>query len=219
MASAMTGIADDFAPVIQRQLRGEERGFVDRSFLEQLAQILRLGGGELAHAHVIQDDQIGLGELVAVAQVRAAGAGEREVLQPGGERHVQHRLAAGTGVQARGLGDEGLADAGLADQQHRAGIVQPLQAVEFLDLRLGDRATGGEVDVLERRAQGELGGFDAVAGLALLAIIGFGLQQRIEELAVAGLVARGVGDEPCRRRRACRAVSSRPSGFWRWRYS
>ena len=61
--------------------------------------------------------------------------------------------------------------------------LQPLQAVEFLDLRLADRAAGGEVDVLERRAQGELGGFDAIAGLSLLAVIGFGLQQRIEELA------------------------------------
>ena len=78
-------------------------------------------------------------------------------------------------MQSCGLSEVGLADAGLADQEHRTRIVQPLQTVELFDLRLGDRATGGEVDVLERRPQGELGSFDAIAGLSLLPIIGFGL--------------------------------------------
>ena len=95
-------------------------------------------------------------------------------------------------MQAGGLRDEGLADPGLADQEDGSGIVQPLQAVEFLDLRFTDRATGGEVDVLECRAQRELGGFDAIAGFSLLAIIGFGLQQCIKQLAVAGFVASGL---------------------------
>jgi len=67
------------------------------------------------------------------------------------------------------------------------GVPQPLQAVELLDLRLVDRAAGREVDILERGAERELRGLDAVADLALLAIIGFGLQQRIAELAEAGV--------------------------------
>ncbi|MBK7252202.1 MAG: hypothetical protein IPI06_15420 [Gammaproteobacteria bacterium] len=70
--------------------------------------------------------------------------------------------------------------------------MQPLQAVEFLDLCFADGAAGGEVDVLERRAQGELRGLDAIPGLALLPVIGFSLQQHIKQLAVAGLLARGV---------------------------
>jgi hypothetical protein len=41
-------IADDFAPVIERQLGSEQDGFVDRSFFEQLAQILGFGGRETA---------------------------------------------------------------------------------------------------------------------------------------------------------------------------
>jgi len=65
-------------------------------------------------------------------------------------------------MQAHGLGDKGLSHAGLTDQQHRTTIIQPLQAVEFFDLRLADRAVGREVDVLERRSQGELGGLDPI---------------------------------------------------------
>ena len=95
------GIGDDFVPVIQGQLGGEGDGFVDGSFFEDFAQILRFGGGKFPHSHVVKDDEIGFGELVAVAQVGAAGAGEREVFLERGDAHVQHRFAAGAGVQAR----------------------------------------------------------------------------------------------------------------------
>jgi hypothetical protein len=74
-------------------------------------------------------------------------------------------------VEACRLSYKGFADAGLSDQEHRARIVEPLQTVEFFDLRFGDRATGREVDVLERRPQSELGRFDAIAGLSFLPII------------------------------------------------
>jgi hypothetical protein len=63
------------------------------------------------------------------------------------------------------------------------------RAVEFFDLRFANRATGGEVDIFERGSQGELGGFDAIAGFTLLPIIGLGLQQCVEALAVARLIA------------------------------
>ena len=89
-------IADHFAPVIERQLGSEQDGFVDRSFFEQFAQILGFGGRELTHPHVVQYDEIRFGELVAVAQVGAAAAGQRQILEPGRERHVQHGFAAGT---------------------------------------------------------------------------------------------------------------------------
>jgi hypothetical protein len=39
-----------------------------------------------------------------------------------------------------------------------------------------------KVDILEGGPQGELSGLDPIAGLALLSIVGLGLQQRIEEL-------------------------------------
>jgi len=77
-------------------------------------------------------------------------------------------------MEAGGLCDERLAHARLADQEHRTCVVQPLQAVELFDLRLADRAAGSKVDVFERWAESELGGFDATAGLSLLPVVGFG---------------------------------------------
>src|SRR6185312_3890678 len=70
------GITDHLDPVIDRQLRGKHRGFVDRALLKELAEVLRLGSRQLSHPEVVQDDHIGLGHLVAELQVRAGGSRE-----------------------------------------------------------------------------------------------------------------------------------------------
>ncbi len=144
-------VADHLCPVSERQLRGEHGGFVDGALFEQLAQVLSLCGGHFAHAEVIEDDRIGLGHLVAELQVCAAGAGEREVLEPGGEGHVQDRSAAGAGVKAQSLGDEGLADTGLSDQQNGSRVGEPQlqgwapQLVALLNRSVHSRF-GGQID-------------------------------------------------------------------------
>jgi hypothetical protein len=46
--------------------------FADRSLLEDFAQILRLSGSEFSTAHFIKNDQIELGDFLAVANIAAA---------------------------------------------------------------------------------------------------------------------------------------------------
>src|SRR6185312_11868260 len=46
-------IADDLGPVSQGELSCEHGGLADRALFEDLAQVLSLGGRELAHSHVI----------------------------------------------------------------------------------------------------------------------------------------------------------------------
>jgi hypothetical protein len=124
---------------------------------------------------------------------------QRQIFQPGGEGHVQDGLAAGARMQSDGLRDEGLADAGLSDEQNRSCFGEPVQAVEILDLRLGDRAAGAEVEVLEGRAQRELRGLDATLGLSVIAVVTFGLQHGIEEVGAAPLIAGGLRHEAIER--------------------
>ena len=107
------GIRDDLGSVIQRQLRGEDGGLADGSFLEDFAQVLRLYRGHLAHAHIIEDQNVGLSKFIAIAQIRAAGSRQRHVFQPRRHRHVGDGFPTRAGAQASGLGEEGLADAGL----------------------------------------------------------------------------------------------------------
>jgi hypothetical protein len=79
-------------------------------------------------------------------------------------------------LQGDGLGDERLADAGLADEQQRASVLEPAEALDLADLRLGDRATRGVVEVVEADAGGQLGGLQAPLRGALTTVVGLGLQ-------------------------------------------
>ena len=80
------------------------------------------GRRKFPHSHLVKDNQIELGEFGAIPKVGSAGAGDREIFPKRGDAHVEHRFAAGTGVQADRLGDEGLADTGFADEQQRSRI-------------------------------------------------------------------------------------------------
>jgi len=81
-----------------------------------------------------------------------------------------------------GLSKKCLPNTGLTDEQHGPAFVQPLKAVEILDLRFGDGATRRKVDILERGSHGKFGALDPMAGLLFLALVDLGLQQRIDEL-------------------------------------
>ena len=111
---------------------------IDGSLFDDLAQILRFGRRKFPHCHLIEDDEIELGEFCAIPKVGPAGTGDGEVLLERGDAHIEHRFAAGTGVQANRLSDERFADTGFADEQQRTGVVEPSERVDFLDLGLRD---------------------------------------------------------------------------------
>src|SRR5690606_3327646 len=134
--------------------------------------------------------EIRLGEFIAIAKIRAARARHREILKPRGHARVEHGVATRARMQPCGLRDESLANASLADEQQWPAVLEPVERVDFLDLCFADGTAGSEVEVLEARSQGKARGFDAIAGFTCLAIVGFSLQQRIEQLCVTDLIAR-----------------------------
>src|SRR6266851_791792 len=94
------GVCDDrvrnhLAPMVQGKLGGKHDGLVARSFLQDLTQILSLGGGQFPAAHFIKNDEVELGELVAITKVTTAGAREIEMLEPLGDAGEHDGLAAG----------------------------------------------------------------------------------------------------------------------------
>src|SRR5690606_24690175 len=85
------------------------------------------------------------------------------------------------------------------DEQQWPAVLEPVERVDFLDLCFADGTAGSEVEVLEARSQGKARGFDAIAGFTCLAIVGFSLQQRIEQLCVTDLIARCLVHAPIER--------------------
>ena len=79
-------------------------------FGDQLIQVVGLGGGELAHAEVVEDEHGGAGELAEPFVPGEVGAAAGQVGQ-----HAAGLEEPGLGAGADGQVTEGLGDVGLAD--------------------------------------------------------------------------------------------------------
>ena len=113
---------------------------------DQFVEVVGLGGGELAHGEVVEDEQVGAGEFARRwSQVRSACPPARSARSAAGLGEAD--LGAGAdGQVAQGLGDVGLADPDRAVEDHRLAGVQPAQGGEVADLRGGQFRAGGEVE-------------------------------------------------------------------------
>src|SRR5260370_4878517 len=105
------------------------------------------------------------------------------MLEPLGDTGEHDGLAAGACVKSGGLRNEGFADARRPDQHQWPRVLEPGEALDLFDLWSADRSLRREVEVFERGAVAELGGFDSIRGLARLTVIDFPLHHLIEQLA------------------------------------
>jgi hypothetical protein len=55
-------VGEELVPLLWRPVRGEDHGFAG-AFGDEFVEVVGLGGGELAHAPVIQDEHGGAGEF------------------------------------------------------------------------------------------------------------------------------------------------------------
>ena len=70
------GLADDFVPGIYGQLAGDEGGFKPMAVFHHVEQIPALGGAERFQAEVVEDDEIGVRQLLEHAGIAALAVGE-----------------------------------------------------------------------------------------------------------------------------------------------
>ena len=69
-------VAEELAPLVDRAVGGEHRGGPLVTAHDQLEQVLGGGVGQLAHAEVVDDEQVRAGQL---GEVFLAGLGERRL--------------------------------------------------------------------------------------------------------------------------------------------
>jgi hypothetical protein len=104
--SATTGLGNSGCPVAGQDQRAP------RSFGDQLIKVVGLGGGQLAHAEVVQDDDGRAGELTEPLVPGEVGAAAGQVGQDATSLEEPDLGAGPDGQVAWGLGDVGLADSG-----------------------------------------------------------------------------------------------------------
>ena len=106
------GVADDFMPLFDWQLRGDEGRTQAMSVVEDVEQVAALLGIECREPPVIEDEEVGFGELGEVLGIGAVAASDGDVGQKAWDAEVAGGEAIATGAVGDGTGEEGFADAG-----------------------------------------------------------------------------------------------------------
>ena len=75
------GLPDDVVPLFDRQLRGDDGGPGGMPVVEDVEQVATLLGIQWCQSPVIEDDEIGLGELGEEPRIGAVAAGDDDVLE------------------------------------------------------------------------------------------------------------------------------------------
>ena len=145
--------------------------------LEDLHEVVALGGREGLNARVIEDEQVGSGQLTHEPREGAIAAGDAELLEELPQAQIAHRVPLSGGLIAEGAGEIGLAGAGL--------VLLPL-GVRIGGGRQG--AQGGAVDGPEE--------LPAAVGLALQAAVVERLEQRGERLVEGSEAIEAVVAQP-----------------------
>ena len=114
---AKRGVTDQVVPVVDRHLAGHQRGTSTRSIFHDFEQIAAFSIAQGREAPVVQDEQVGFGELLEHAPIRAVAAGRRKIAQEARESHVAHRRSLATRGVSERAGQPAFSRAGRTDEQ------------------------------------------------------------------------------------------------------
>jgi len=144
------GVAEELSPLVDRTVGGEHRGGPLVTAHDELEQVLGGGVGQLAHAEVVDDEQVRAGEL---GEVVLAGVGERrlgEFFEEGVRFAVEDAVALLDRGASDGLGEMTLPGTGLADQEDVLALCDEARGGEFEDECAVDLLVKSKVETVER---------------------------------------------------------------------
>ena len=143
------GVADDFMPLFDWQLRGDEGRTQAMSVVEDVEQVAALLGIECREPPVIEDEEVGFGELGEVLGIGAVAASDGDVGQKAWDAEVAGGEAIATGAVGDGTGEEGFADAGGPGDEDIEVVVDKAASGKLGEERFIKATASLAVEVLE----------------------------------------------------------------------
>src|SRR5262249_56016095 len=138
-------------PLLEGQLAGDQRRAAVIAVVEDLEQVAADGIRERRKAEVIDDDEIGLGELTQErGLVLQRGVTGKLVDEPR-QSEAAHAMVGAAGGMPDGAGDIALADAGGSCDEHVEVLGDPLELGDLSEAGAVETAGGLEVDILAAR--------------------------------------------------------------------
>jgi len=178
-------IADELAPVFDRAVAGHDGASCLVPSHDDLEEVFTASLGELLHAHVVDDEEIGSEVSSEDGIVMIDGFFVEEVADEIEDGSVEGGSALLDGGIADGLREMGLAGSWWSDEEDVSGLVEELAGGEFKKLPSWEGRIEVPVELidgLEVSKQGELG---SAVELSVVAGDDFVLEDELEELEVA----------------------------------
>ena len=117
----------------------------------QLVEVVGLGGGELTHGEVVEDQDVGPGPGLEAGLPAPIGMAAGQVADQAGGLGERTAVAVAAGGMAERLGDHGLAHPDGPVEDDRLGRLDEAQCGQVADLGGRDLGVVGEVELLDGR--------------------------------------------------------------------
>lgn len=192
-------IAEEAAPVAERDVRGDGGGDACVSPVDEVVEGVRRGRFiaallDLAKANVVDDQEIGAGPGLETAGVGAIGEAGVEIIEEIDTAGVAHREALFAGTEREGLEEVALAGAALAGDDEVVVAADEVEAGELEDERFVEAGLEVPVEGLEGLALDEAAGVDAAADALLELVRGLGAEEVLEQCGGARTLVGGPGE-------------------------
>ena len=171
-------LTDEFVPVFDGDLRGDDEGPVGRQFLDQIVENELVGFLHGMQSEVVEDEQMKFGQVTELFEVGTIGFGAEELIKDftgGGEPDFK---SLQTGGVPQGGSQEGFADAGGAGDED---VFAPPDKMALGQLQDGGSvkplADVGKIELLDGGALLKMSLSQQVLGAAIMALFPFGLDK------------------------------------------
>src|ERR1700682_306135 len=127
-------IVEVCVPVVDRQLTGDQRRFAGDAIVEQFEQVVAFGLADRRETPIVEDQQIGPGELLQAAAEAAVAVGGAQFFEQAAGAGVKDGKALATRGLAQRTGEPGLAETGGAGDEDVVSGANPVGAGEAREL-------------------------------------------------------------------------------------
>src|SRR5208282_4187325 len=121
-------------PMFNGQLTGDQGGFAGRAIVEQFEQVGAFGLDDWCEAPIVEDQEIGAGELLQAAAEAAIAVGNAQFFEQAAEASVEDGKALATCGLAQRTSEPGLAEPGGAGDEDVVSGANPVGAGEAREL-------------------------------------------------------------------------------------
>jgi hypothetical protein len=136
-------------PLLEGQLAGDQRRLAVVAIIEDLHQIPTDRIGQWRETEVVDDDEIGLGELAKERRLGLQGGVTGKLVDEPREPEAADAVVGAAGGMADGASEVTLADAGGSGDKHVEVLGDPLETGDLAEASAIETAGGLEVDVLD----------------------------------------------------------------------